>query len=139
MSASLAGSITAVIYPMLTGNGIKYGLDGEATGYQTEYGWAFAGIVDGDWTWAVDVLAGGRTAMAPGKASYRVIDRSVDQRLEKHALLADVSYWPHQNLTVTTDPGALPTIATEHLPVAGLLQQSAVARGRPSAYVPDRH
>lgn len=41
-------------------------------------------------------------------------------------------FWPHQNLTVTTDPGTLPTIATEHLPVAGLLQRSAVARGRPS-------
>ena len=107
-----------LVYPMITGNGMEYGLDGEATGYETEYGWAFAGIVDGDWTWAVDVLVDGRTAMAPGKASYRVIDRSVDQRLEKHALLADVRYWPHQSLTVTTDPGALPTIATEHLPVA---------------------
>lgn len=60
MSASLAGSITAVIYPMITGNGIKYGLDGEATGYQTEYGWAFAGIVDGE------DLGGGRA----GRRSY---------------------------------------------------------------------
>lgn len=31
-------------YELLTGNPMEYGLDGEATGYWTEHGWAFAGI-----------------------------------------------------------------------------------------------
>jgi hypothetical protein len=73
---------------------MEYGLDGDPTGYPTPLGLAFAGILDGDWTCGVDVLTDGSTAMAPGRWPHRVIDRSVDQRLEKHALLVSVRHWP---------------------------------------------
>jgi hypothetical protein len=103
-------------YPLITRNGMDYGLDGDTTAHQTDLGPAFTGILDGDWTWPVDVLLDGRTAMGPGRWSYRVIDRSVDQRLEKHALLAEVRRWPHRSIEVVTAPGVPPEVDRLTLP-----------------------
>jgi hypothetical protein len=103
-------------YPLITGNDMEYGLDGDATGHPSTFGPTFAGILDGDWTWAVDVLLDGRTAMGPGQWPYRVIDRSIDQRLEKHALLAEVRGWPHRTVECVTAPGATPAHNPEELP-----------------------
>lgn len=103
-------------YPLVVGNTTEYGLDGDATGYPTAYGPAFAGILDGDWNWAVDVLTDGRTAMAPGAWTSRVIDRSVDQRLEKHALLAAVRRWPHRAYECFTPSHVRPAVRDELLP-----------------------
>jgi hypothetical protein len=51
-------------YRLLSGNRIGYGLGGEAVAYQTGLGWAFPAILDGDWTWTVDLLVDGRASMA---------------------------------------------------------------------------
>jgi hypothetical protein len=105
-----------ISYPLIVGNPMEYGLDRDVTAYPTRDGTAFAGILDGDWNWAVDVLADGRTAMAPGAWSSRVIDRTVDQRLEKHALLAAVRSWPHRAYECFTPAGVRPTVRDELLP-----------------------
>ena len=81
-------------------------------------GLAFGGIVDGDWTWAVDVLVDGSTAMGPGQWPYRVIDRSVDQRIEKHALLVEVREWFHRTFECLTPPHVLPVTDETVLPMA---------------------
>jgi len=102
-------------YPLVVGSTMAYGLDGDATAYPTPYGPAFTGILDGDWNWAVDVLADGRTAMAPGAWPSRIIDRSVDQRLEKHALLAAVRRWPHRAYECFTPTDVPPAVCDEPL------------------------
>ena len=103
-------------YPLVVGNAMEYGLDGDATAYPTPHGPAFAGILDGDWTWNVDVLPDGRTAMAPGAWPSRILDRSVDQRLEKHAMLAAVRRWPHRAYECFTPTGESPAVSDEILP-----------------------
>jgi hypothetical protein len=103
-------------YPLVVGNTTDYGLDGDATGYPTPYGPAFAGIVDGDLNWPVDVLVDGRTAVAPGAWSSRIIDRSVDQRLEKDALLALVRRWPHRAYECFTPVGTPPAVPEDLFP-----------------------
>jgi hypothetical protein len=102
-------------YPLISGNSMDYGLDGDTTGHRTEHGIAFTGILDGDWTWGVDVLIDGRTGMSPGSWPFRIIDRSVDQRLEKHALLAAVREWPHRTYECQTPPGVRPIIDDDTL------------------------
>jgi hypothetical protein len=103
-------------YPMIVGTLSEYGLDEDVTAYPTPDGTAFAGIWDGDWNWAVDVLPDGRTAMAPGVWPARVIDRTVNQRLEKHALLAAVRHWPHRAYECFTPTGVPPWVRAEVLP-----------------------
>ncbi|MEV4133211.1 hypothetical protein AB0J72_13710 [Dactylosporangium sp. NPDC049742] len=103
-------------YPVIVGNPMDHGLDGEVAVHDTPLGPAFAGIVDGDWTWGVDVLLDGRTAMDLGEWPYRVIDRSVDQRIEKHALLAEVRQWPHRTYTCRTPPHVAPVTDERLLP-----------------------
>jgi hypothetical protein len=105
-------------YPLIVGNPMEYGLDDDLTAYPTPDGTAFAGIWDGDWNWAVDVLPDGRTAMAPGAWSSRVLDRTVDQRLEKHALLTAVRRWPHRGYECFTPMGVRPAVREESLPPA---------------------
>ncbi|MEU8185463.1 hypothetical protein AB0B85_14625 [Micromonospora sp. NPDC049044] len=99
------------------GNHMEYGLDGEAYfRWTAEHGWMFPAAVDGDWTWGVDVLLDGRTAMAPGEWPYRLIDSAVQQRLEKHALLAEVRLWPHVTLTYETETLVPPTVTVTGVP-----------------------
>ncbi|MEH1016952.1 hypothetical protein V6U90_28115 [Micromonospora sp. CPCC 206060] len=103
-------------YPVIGANGMEYGLDGDVVVHRSPLGLAFTGIVDGDWTWGVDVLADGRTAMGPGTWPYRVIDRSVDQRLESHALLVAVSGWFHRTFTCYTAREVVPVVDERRLP-----------------------
>ncbi|MEU5948558.1 hypothetical protein ABZ793_23765 [Micromonospora sp. NPDC047465] len=103
-------------YPVLGSNGMEYGLDGDAAVHRSPLGAAFTGILDGDWAWGVDVLADGRTAMGPGRWTYRVIDRSVDQRLESHALLLTVSGWFHRTFTCYTPRDVVPVADERRLP-----------------------
>jgi hypothetical protein len=106
-------------YPAsLTGNVMDYGLRRYSTVRQTPLGPAFTGIVDGDWTMAFDVLLDGRTAIGPGEWPYRVMDRSIDQRIEKHALLAEVQDWPHRTFKCTTPDGVSPVGDERRLPPA---------------------
>jgi hypothetical protein len=42
------------------------------------------------------------TIMGPGKWPDRIIDRTLVQRLEKHALLAEIATWPHATFTYVT-------------------------------------
>ncbi|MEU5552199.1 MULTISPECIES: hypothetical protein [unclassified Micromonospora] len=103
-------------YPLLGSNGMEHGLGGVPLAHRGPLGLAFEGIVDGDWTWPVDVLVDGRTAMGPGQWSYRVIDRSVDQRLESHALLLSVRGWCHRTFTCYTPRDVVPGTDERHLP-----------------------
>ena len=98
------------------GNDNEYGLYGYPTAHWTSHGWAFPGILDGSWTCRVDVLADGRTAMPVPRLAHRVINSSVDQRLEADALLASVYQWPHLVLRTVTDLGVEPPVGEEHLP-----------------------
>ncbi|GAB3969735.1 hypothetical protein GCM10029978_041660 [Actinoallomurus acanthiterrae] len=97
-------------------NPMEYGLEGEATAHWTSRGWAFSPILDGAMTWPVDVLVDGQTAMAMPRAPYRIINRTVEQRLENHALAAAVMSWPHRQLTATTDRLTVPSVVQELLP-----------------------
>jgi hypothetical protein len=54
--------------------------------------------------------------MSPGQWAYRVIDRSVDQRLERHALLVEVRGWYHRTFTCDTPPGIAPVADESRLP-----------------------
>ncbi|MFI8389079.1 hypothetical protein [Streptomyces sp. NPDC085540] len=102
-------------YPLLGSNGMEHGLDGEATVYPSIDGWGFAGILDGDQTWTVDVLLDERTVlMLAGQP--RIINSSMLQRLECHAQLAQVRGWPHVTLGLATEPGQEPGVAEAHLP-----------------------
>ncbi|TQL97851.1 hypothetical protein FB559_3459 [Actinoallomurus bryophytorum] len=97
-------------------NPTEYGLDGEARAQWTPYGWAFTAILDGPQTWPVDVLIDGRTAMAMPRAPYRIINSSVEQRLESDALKAAVRSWRHRALTATAERLAIPAVANKLLP-----------------------
>jgi hypothetical protein len=84
-------------YRAIGANGMEHGLEGEATLYETDLGLALPGIVDGDWTWRVNVLTDGRTMMDLGRGiPARIIDSNVEQRIESHALLSEVRQWPHR-------------------------------------------
>jgi hypothetical protein len=56
--------------------------------------------------------------MEPGSWPFRILDRTVDQRLEKHALLASVRGWPHRSYECQTAPGVQPVMADDRLPRA---------------------
>lgn len=100
------------------GNHMEYGLDGEAYFHWTaEHGWSMPALLDGSWTWHVDLLLGGRTTMGPGEWPDRLIDRTLEQRLEKHALLTEVSDWPHVTLTYDADPGVVPAVGMAGVPM----------------------
>ncbi|MFG1837438.1 hypothetical protein ACGFH8_03270 [Micromonospora sp. NPDC049175] len=99
------------------GNHMEYGLEGPAYfRWTSDLGWMFPAALDGAWTWGVDVLLDGRTAMAPGNWPYRLIDRTIEQRLEKHALLAEVRRWPHVTLTYETATLVSPTVTLSGVP-----------------------
>jgi hypothetical protein len=103
-------------YRVLGGNQMEYGLDGPVVVHHSPLGPAFTGILDGDWTWDLQVLLDGRTAMQPGQWPYRVIDRTVDQRIERHALLADVRGWFHRTFECSTPSGVPPLTDEGPLP-----------------------
>lgn len=89
-------------YYVLGGKGMRHGLEGRATLHETDFGVAVPGIFDGDWSWPVDVLTDGRTVMRLGRDTLtRRIDDSLDQRIESHALLAEVVRWPHRIFSFT--------------------------------------
>ncbi|MFF3107812.1 hypothetical protein ACFVSN_01395 [Kitasatospora sp. NPDC057904] len=98
------------------GNASEYGLDGAPSAHWTSHGWAFPGILDGPGTYRLDVLADGRTAIPVPGLTHRLINSSVDQRLEADALLAGVYRWPHLVLRTATPLGVAPSVAEEHLP-----------------------
>jgi hypothetical protein len=103
-------------YPADGGNFMEHGLRHGAAVIDTPLGPAFDGIVDGDWTCGVQVLLDGGTAMDLGEWPCRVIDRSVDQRIEKHAMLAEVRDWQHVTFTCRTPPDVLPMVDERRLP-----------------------
>jgi hypothetical protein len=108
-------------YSVVGGNSMEYGLGGTPSIHHSPLGTAFDAILDGDWTWNLDVLLDGRTAMGLGRWPYRVIDRSVEQRIERHALLVEVRGWFHRTFECSTplcvqpmaDEGALPPPVAE--------------------------
>ncbi|MFD1372258.1 hypothetical protein [Actinoplanes sichuanensis] len=105
-------------YPVLGGNDMEYGVDGDPSFHDTPLGPAFLGILDGDWTWSLSVLTDGSTAMGPGSWPYRVIDRSVEQRIERHALVVEVRGRPHRTFECRTPPGVQPIVEDSMLPPA---------------------
>ncbi|MFI5648874.1 hypothetical protein [Kitasatospora sp. NPDC051705] len=105
-----------LFYSARGGNPDEYGLDGVPSAHWTSHGWAFPGILDGPGTVRVDVLADGRTAIPVPGSAHRVLNSSVEQRLEADALLASVYRWPHLVLRTTTGLGVAPRVAEEHLP-----------------------
>jgi hypothetical protein len=107
-----------LFYPVLGSNEMEYGLDGGVAFHHTPLGPAFTGILDGGRTWGVDVLLDGSTAMDLGSWPYRVIDRSIDQRIEKHALLVEVRDWWHRTYTCSTPPHVSPVADERPLPPA---------------------
>jgi hypothetical protein len=99
-------------------NGMEYLLE-ECTVYQTGFGPAFRGIMDGAWTTPLYILQDGRTLMRlGGQVPDRVIDSSVIQRIESHALLAVAGRWPHRRYTLTAPSGAEPAVGTGAFPPA---------------------
>lgn len=91
-------------------NGMEYALE-ECTVFQTGFGPAFGGIMDGAWTWPVDILHDGRTLMRlGGHISDRVIDSSVIQRIEGHAQLSVAGHWPHHRYSLAVPAGTEPTV-----------------------------
>ncbi|WP_433369405.1 hypothetical protein [Streptosporangium sp. CA-115845] len=103
--------------PALGPNGMEYGLDGDARVYWTAQGWVFYGIVDGDWTWGVEVLLDGRAGMTLADKPLRILNRSIDQRLEAHALLLAVHRRPHLTLELALPQGTTPVlVGTDLLP-----------------------
>lgn len=105
-------------YRAIGTNGMEHGLEGEATLHETDLGLALPGIVDGDWTWRVNVLTDGRTMMDLGRAiPARIIDSSVEQRIESHALLSEVRQWPHRIFSLTAATQAVPEVQGDDLPL----------------------
>jgi hypothetical protein len=99
-------------------NGMEYLLE-ECTVYQTAYGPAFRGIMDGSWTTPFYILHDGRTLVRPGgQRPDRVIDSGVIQRIEGHALLTATGHWPHHRYTLTIPSRAEPAIGTGTFPPA---------------------
>lgn len=100
-------------------NGMEYGLEGNCTVFQTGFGPAFRGIMDGAWTTPLCILHDGRTLVRTGgQVPYRVIDSSVIQRIESHALLAVSGHWPHRRYSFTVPPGTGPAVGTGTFPLA---------------------
>lgn len=99
-------------YYILGGNGMEHGLGGEATLHETESGLALRSILDGSWTARLDVLTDGRTMMSLGRGLPAVvIDRSVEQRIEGHALLAEAGLWPHRMFALSVPAGSEPELS----------------------------
>jgi hypothetical protein len=99
-------------------NGMEYLIE-EGTVYQTRFGPAFRGIMDGSWTTPLYILPDGRTLVRPGgQRPDRVIDSSVIQRIESHARLAVAGHWPHRRYILTLPSGAEPTVGTGTFPPA---------------------
>jgi len=99
-------------------NGMEYLLE-ECTVYQTGFGPAFRGIMDGAWTTPLYILHDGRTLVRlGGQRPFRVIDSSVIQRIEGHALLAVAGRWPHRRYTLTAPAGAGPAVGKAAFPPA---------------------
>ncbi len=111
-------------YKLLVGNPMTYGLRVKRhgprrgpTAYLTEQGWAFAGIVDGDLTWGLDVLVDGRVAVDYGEPiAYRVLNRNVEQRLQSDALLAELRHRPHRSFEFRVANKVTPSIPDAGLP-----------------------
>lgn len=104
-------------YPVVGGNGMEHGLDGEANLYVTDFGLALPGILDGDATRHVNILIDGRTTMAAGRGfPDLVIDSSVGQRIESHALLVEVRRWAHRVYRLTCALNADPIPRVPELP-----------------------
>lgn len=100
-------------------NGMEYGLEGDCTVFQTGFGPAFRGIMDGAQTTPLYILHDGRTLMRLGRhVPDRVIDSGVIQRIEGHALLAVAGHWPHHRYTLTVSAGAELTVGTGAFPPA---------------------
>jgi hypothetical protein len=100
-------------------NGMEYGLAGDCTVYRTGFGPAFRGIMDGSWTTPLYILHDGRTLVRTGRQRPdRVIDSSVIQRIESHALLATAGHWPHHRYVLTVPSGAEPAVGTGTFPPA---------------------
>ncbi|MEU4830107.1 hypothetical protein [Streptosporangium sp. NPDC023615] len=102
--------------PAVGPNGMEYGLNGAASVYWTAQGWVFFGIMDGDWTNSVEVLLDGRAGMALADKPLRILNRSIDQRLEAHALLLAVQRWSHLTLELALPRGTTPVLAATNLP-----------------------
>ncbi|MEU8004519.1 hypothetical protein AB0B66_25455 [Catellatospora sp. NPDC049111] len=106
-----------IAYRLIVGNPITYGLNGRPAARAAEQGWAFKGIVDGDLTWGLDVLADGRVAVDFGETvPYRVLCRSVEQRLENDALLAELRHRPHRSFEFRVPNDVVPPITGIGLP-----------------------
>ncbi len=105
-----------LFYRVLGNNPMEYGVDVGATVHDTPFGRAFPGILDGDWTTGLDVLFDGRTAMGPGRWPYRVIDRSVEQRIERHALLVSMLGRFHRTFECHTPANVPPILDDGTLP-----------------------
>lgn len=103
-------------YSVVGRNSMEYGLDVHPSVQHTPQGTAFPAILDGDWTWSLDVLLDGRTAMGPGRWPHRVIDRSVEQRIERHSLLVEVRGWFHQTFECVTPSHVWPIADETALP-----------------------
>lgn len=80
---------------------MKYGLDGDTRVY---------------WTNSVEVLPDGRAGMTVPDRPLRVLNRSVDQRLEAHALLLTVRHRPHLTLELAIPQGTTPVLAGADFP-----------------------
>lgn len=57
----------------------------------------------------------------------RLIDSSVPQRIESHALLAMVGRWPHHHYSLAVPSGTEPAVSTRHFPPAVLDAAGPVA------------
>jgi len=100
-------------------NGMEYGLQGDCTLFRTRFGPAFRAIMDGALTEPLHILPDGRTLIGLGLSTPdRVIDSSVIQRIEGHALLAVAGRWAHHRYPFETAYGADPAVNTEAFPPA---------------------
>ena len=104
-------------YPVLGSGGMEHSLDGEATLYETDLGFALPSILDGDFTQRMYILTDGRTIVRSGRQiPSRVIDSGIAQRIEGHALLAEVRRWPHRMFQVTAELYAEPKLSADQFP-----------------------
>ena len=98
-------------------NGIEYGLEGGTTLYETDLGIALPAILDGDTTARMYLLPDGRTTVWTGRGNpSMVIDSSLQQRIENHALVAESRSWPHQVFSLTCALHAGPGLLADQLP-----------------------
>ncbi|MBO3752274.1 hypothetical protein J5X84_39975 [Streptosporangiaceae bacterium NEAU-GS5] len=103
---------------------IAFGLDNDPTVYQTPEGWSFVGGLDGAWANSIDVLLDGRSGLTLPDAPLRILNRSIDQRLESDALLATVSRWPHATWHIPA-PRATPPTLDETVPSALIVERAS--------------